>query len=661
MTPPPVSFHLDQSSTLAAHRAVELRARLANTTASDVEQRALLTAALAVALDATSPRDGAQNLDEAEELADRAGTPLAHAFLRMAHFAVDMSPDSLPRRVVLAREAWQLLVGQECRGACPQLRDNAYFMLLGTLMEQGDIAALDEALSPEAHPNDEFTPLLDTRHAVWFRCARACMDGRIDAAEAYAHQGRQLALAAEDVDAEAVWIGQLAIIRWMQGRISEMEAILLRMRQADPVEPIWGAAVAWIWTHQGRISAARGMVESLPQPHRLRRGRNWLATLAILAEVVADIGSDDLVAELHGLLLPFVDRIVPIGLGVMSWGTVARPLALLARRRGHPEETRRRYQQAIRLAGQVGAQPWLIQAQIEYSELLAADGDRDEARRTAAEALTAARQLELRLLENQADQLMAGPAGGEASGGTRTEKDRPRIRVLGDFRVTPTTGRDTVWKSRKARTLLKILIARRGAALARESAMGLLWPGEPVDQLGNRLAVALTTIRTALDPEHHFRRDAFIVTSRDVIRLRIEELSIDVEEFLAAAATARHALAEGSAHAESLLRVAVGMYTGDVFAETLYAAWAENLRRQAHLALFDVSHALADIARDQDDHLQRVDLYRDILHLDPYDQRAHDGLIDALGRLRATRYVAAARRERDRRLAELGMGEASRL
>src|SRR5699024_9508258 len=107
----------------------------------------------------------------------------------------------------------------------------AYFMYLGTLLESGDIRTLDEALSFEMHVDDVYTPVLHSRYAVWLRCARAAMDGRTDAAEELADQGRELAVTAGDIDAETVWVGQVAIIRWMQGRISEMEPVFLRARQ----------------------------------------------------------------------------------------------------------------------------------------------------------------------------------------------------------------------------------------------------------------------------------------------------------------------------------------------------------------------------------------------------------------------------------------------
>src|SRR5690606_24927548 len=82
----------------------------------------------------------------------------------------------------------------------------------------------------------------------------------------------------------------------------------------------------------------------------------------------------------------------------------------------------------------------------------------------------------------------------------RRAMHRPRICVLGGFDVVSLCGRRAQWSSRKARELLKMLVAARGVATSREVFMDALWPDEPPAKLGNRFSVALTVIRRALDP-----------------------------------------------------------------------------------------------------------------------------------------------------------------
>ncbi|HEV7452474.1 MAG TPA: tetratricopeptide repeat protein, partial [Pseudonocardiaceae bacterium] len=76
------------------------------------------------------------------------------------------------------------------------------------------------------------------------------------------------------------------------------------------------------------------------------------------------------------------------------------------------------------------------------------------------------------------------------------------IQALGVFRVirdgVPVP--NTAWKSKKARDLLKILVARRRST-PRDQLMELLWPEVDPAVAGNRLSVLLSTVRDALQPK----------------------------------------------------------------------------------------------------------------------------------------------------------------
>ncbi|MBW0114845.1 winged helix-turn-helix domain-containing protein [Pseudonocardia sp. KRD-169] len=77
-----------------------------------------------------------------------------------------------------------------------------------------------------------------------------------------------------------------------------------------------------------------------------------------------------------------------------------------------------------------------------------------------------------------------------------------RITTLGRFQVVR-AGRPVAvsdWRSRKARDLLKILIAHHGHPVTRDAAADALWPGEPGAGVANRLSVALSVLRRVLDP-----------------------------------------------------------------------------------------------------------------------------------------------------------------
>jgi DNA-binding SARP family transcriptional activator len=217
--------------------------------------------------------------------------------------------------------------------------------------------------------------------------------------------------------------------------------------------------------------------------------------------------------------------------------------------------------------------------------------------------------------------------------------DRPvRVATLGTFRlvragtVLPTS----VWRSRKARDVLKILLARRGRPVTREFLMEALWPGEPPDPLANRLHVAISTLRSVLDPDRELSSDAYVVTDDDAVRIRFDHLAVDVEQFLADATAGRELLRSGRAgEALSRLARAEGRYGGDFLEEDLYQDWAAPLREQARAAYLEVAAQLARHAEATGDADAAIRFLLRILEHDPYDERAHLRLVStfaAVGR-----------------------------
>ena len=210
------------------------------------------------------------------------------------------------------------------------------------------------------------------------------------------------------------------------------------------------------------------------------------------------------------------------------------------------------------------------------------------------------------------------------------------VQTLGGFRVdrrgTPIAAGE--WKSKKARTLLKILVARRGRPVTREQLMELLWPGEDPAKLGNRLSVALTTLRTVLGRELDvIRADA------DAVSLDLSRVAVDVERFLGEVERGRFAAAER-------------LYTGDFLEEDAYEDWARELRDEARAAYAATLRARTTTATDGEDAIRAC---LRLLELDPYDEGAHRALIARLDR--AGRHGEAIKRRRTyiRSMHEIGV------
>jgi ATP/maltotriose-dependent transcriptional regulator MalT/DNA-binding SARP family transcriptional activator len=235
-------------------------------------------------------------------------------------------------------------------------------------------------------------------------------------------------------------------------------------------------------------------------------------------------------------------------------------------------------------------------------------------------------------------------------------RDPVRIQALGGFRVVRAGEAVPVeeWQSRKARELLKVLVARRGRAVPREALMEALWPDEDPARLSNRLSVALSTVRTMLDPERRHASDRFVQADKHVVGLA--HVPIDVEEFLTAAAAGLDRFTSGErAEALSLLASAETAYTGDFLEDDPYEDWAVSLREEARAAYLAVARILARSAAAAGEHDLAVRYHLRVLERDAYDEEAHLGLVATLAA--AGRHGEARRRYRiyGQKMDELGI------
>lgn len=230
------------------------------------------------------------------------------------------------------------------------------------------------------------------------------------------------------------------------------------------------------------------------------------------------------------------------------------------------------------------------------------------------------------------------------------------IEALGGFRVQR-DGKSIPlesWRSRKARELLKILVARRGRPAPRELLMESLWPNDDPTKLGNRLSVALSTLRAVLDPEKRFESDRFVHSENDSVGL--QNVAVDVEAFLEEAEVGLSLRGGGrSVEAGDRLEHAEAIYAGEFLEEDRYEDWAVALREEARNAYVRVARALADDASSAGDYAGAAAYLLRILERDPYDEHAHLALVGALTADRRHGEARRAYRTYVDRLAEIGL------
>jgi len=199
------------------------------------------------------------------------------------------------------------------------------------------------------------------------------------------------------------------------------------------------------------------------------------------------------------------------------------------------------------------------------------------------------------------------------------------------------------WQSRKARDLLKVLVARRGHPITREAAAETMWPQEDPEPLGNRLSVALSTIRKVLDPGRQHPPDHYVEADAQTIALRLDRVDVDLIEFLRIAGKAIDLMAKGDRDAaEAPLWQARQIYAGDFLEDDLYEEWAVEAREEARSRLLTVLRLLARLATDRGDDESAGQYLGQLLERDRYDEDAWLALI--AGQLRLRRHGEARRR-----------------
>ena len=214
------------------------------------------------------------------------------------------------------------------------------------------------------------------------------------------------------------------------------------------------------------------------------------------------------------------------------------------------------------------------------------------------------------------------------------------IRLLGRFSVLR-DGREIpagAFRGRLVRTLVRVLVTRRGSFVSRDTLIEVLWPkGPPLDPDLN-LNVLVTRARRALgDP-------ALIVTgSGGYSFAEGGTCTVDAEQFLAAVRAGR-------------LRLAVELWAGEPLAEDAYEDWAQGYRTLLSQTYLEALEGAAAAALAVGEPAKAVEWARSAVAREPLREAAHLLLARALAASRDTAGALDALAELRRRLAdELGL------
>ncbi len=237
------------------------------------------------------------------------------------------------------------------------------------------------------------------------------------------------------------------------------------------------------------------------------------------------------------------------------------------------------------------------------------------------------------------------------------------IRCFGGFNIA-IKGRaaDLTAVKPRARAVLRLLTVHAGNLVHREVLEAAFWPDADAETGARNLHVAVSSLRSWLEPGVSRGGSSILLRHGDAYRLALQsDAEVDLVQFSKALAGARVARLRGESEAAIVhFQQALELYTGELLPEDGPAEWAIEPRERFHAGALEAAQGMAELLLKRGDPAAAARACSTGLWID----RLHDPLWKLLieARERAGDRVAASRARRDyaRVLEELGLTATAR-
>jgi class 3 adenylate cyclase len=276
---------------------------------------------------------------------------------------------------------------------------------------------------------------------IW-GCMLAAVEGRYTEAEALAIQSLPIAQRVQNPNYTGSVSALFYDVRRGQGRLGELEQIVLQSERDNPQLPVWKAAAAFMFIETGRLEEARVRLEALSAQQFEDIPNDFLVMtiLALLSDVVRRLRDAGRAALLYDMLLPYANLGIVVGNAVLCLGSASRSLGQLAATMGKWDDAVNHFEYALDFDTRIAAQPWRARTEYEYATMLRdrdAPGDRVRAIELVASAISTFDQLGMKADLERALSLKLELQGATSSGiytsidavARAVERDRPQISV----------------------------------------------------------------------------------------------------------------------------------------------------------------------------------------------------------------------------------------
>jgi class 3 adenylate cyclase len=329
--------------------------------------------------------ESARLVNEAIEIATEIDSPPALAAALTRKIFIPAGPDAPRVRLAIADELVEL--GERSGDREAVVRGHAY--RLWSLLELGDVPAVDRELEIYARLADELRMPEHSWHTFALRGMRVLLDGDMQEAERLAQQARHAGERAEQAVAEQYYGIQMIQIRSMQGRAAELLPAVRDLAERFPGIPAWRGGVITLAARSGDFQLAKRELQRFAGDDfsALPRDVNWPTAMSLLGEAIAMIGDADRAVAAYEELLPYEGLVIVVARATACNGPIDRVLGMLARTVGRLDDAERHLSNAVEIATRMDDRPGMALCGLAHAEVLL-ERDRDNDRELALELLT---------------------------------------------------------------------------------------------------------------------------------------------------------------------------------------------------------------------------------------------------------------------------------
>ena len=250
------------------------------------------------------------------------------------------------------------------------------------------------------------------------------------------------------------------------------------------------------------------------------------------------------------------------------------------------------------------------------------------------------------------------PAPAGQSDAAATSAGAVTVELFGGFRLgIGGVAVDLAGIKPRARLVLHLLGLAGGTPVHREALLAALWPETEPETAARLLHVAISSLRTALEPGTPRGGAGLIRREGDAYRLGLpagSEIDLVTFEALLTSAAASQQAGDPVTAADALRR-ALERYRGDLLPEDGPAEWLVEARDRARLGAVGAARALAELRLQEGDHAAAIRACLRGLSVDRYDDALWRLQVEAHDRAGDLSAAHRARRGYEQMLIDLGI------